>query len=47
MSEGASAPLFHIGSLCVSFRYMSLESVLGISTQNLTFTAMLILQYNV
>ena len=34
MSEGASAPLFLIDNLCVSFHYLSLESVLGISTQN-------------
>ena len=47
MSEGTSAPLFLIGSLCVSFRYLSLESVLLISSQNLTFTAVFILLYTI
>ena len=47
MSKGVSALLFFIGSLCLSFYYLSLESVLGISTQKLTFAAVLILLYTI
>ena len=47
MSKGVTALLFFIGSLCLSFYCLSLESVLGISTQNLTFAAVLILLYTI
>ena len=49
MSKGVSALLFFIGSPCLPFYhdYLSLESVLGISTQNVTFAAVLILLYTI
>ena len=47
MSKGVSALLFFIGSPCLSFYYLSLESVLGISIQNLKFAAVLILLYKI
>ena len=47
MSKGVTTLLFFIGSLCLSFYYLSLESVLVISTQNLTFAAVLILLHTI
>ena len=47
MSEGVSAPFFFTGNLCVSFHYPSLKSIFEISTQNLTFAAVLILLNNI